>query len=165
MSLKTESEIRQLLARSSDCVWRKDLDQYGLCWSTNGEWRILGSVARGREAIKIAWWRFMDPLRSAWQTSHNVVLEIEDQHARGRLFVEETLVLADGTVSLSRGIYHDSYVIDEGRWMFGTRHFDLIYMGPPDLTGRFFSTVPYGPAPMDPDPSRPATPSLQEVYG
>jgi len=165
MSLRAESEIRQLLARSSDCVWRKDLEQYGLCWSTNGEWRILGSVARGREAIRTAWWRLMDPLRSAWQISHNVVLEIEEQHARGRLFVEETLVLADGTVNLSRGIYHDTYVIEDGRWRFGTRHFDLIYMGPPDLTGRFFATVPYGPAPRDPDPSRPATPSFQEVFG
>jgi hypothetical protein len=165
MRLKAESEIRKLLAVSSDCVWRKDLDQYGLCWSINGEWRILGSVTRGREAIKTAWWRFMDPLRSAWQVAHNLVLEIEDHEAQGRLFIEETLVLADGTVHLTRGIYHDTYVIEEDRWTFGKRHFDLVYIGPPAMSGRFFSTVPYGPAPTDPDPNRPATPSFQEVYG
>ena len=74
-------------------------------------------------------------------------------------------MLADGTVHLSRGIYHDTYVLEEGRWAFGKRHFDLTYLGPPDMSGRFFPTIPYGPAPMDPDASRPATPSFAEVYG
>ena len=165
MQIDAESAIRQLLARSSDCVWRKDLDRYGSCWSTNGEWRILGSVVRGREAIKVAWWGFMDPLRSAWQVAHNLVLQTADHQAHGRIYLDETLVLADGTVQLSRGIYHDTYVIEEGQWTFGKRHFDLVYVGPTDMSGRFFPTIPYGPAPIDADPNRPATPSFEEVYG
>jgi hypothetical protein len=158
-------QIQQLISRSSDCVWRKDIENYGLCWSRTGEWRIMGTVSHGREAIKAAWWGFMDALETAWQVSNNIVLEIAGETANSRIFLDETLRLRDGKVHLSRGIYHDTYVIEDGRWVFGKRHFDLIYLGPPDMTGRFFPTIEYGLAPTDPDPARPATPTIAEAYG
>lgn len=163
-ALERELAIRHLLAQSSDCVWRKSIHEYGACWATDGEWRILGQVVRGRDEVKALWWQFME-LQTAWQVAHTIILEIGDEQAYGRVYLDETLGLPDGTVNLARGIYHDTYRIEAGHWVFSKRHFDLIYTGPTDMTGRFFSTMNYGPAPRDPDPSRPATPSMAEVYG
>jgi len=165
-AFEKELAIRHLLARSSDCVWRKSIHEYGACWATDGEWRILGQVAHGRDEVKALWWQFMDNLQTAWQVAQTIILEIGDEPpAYGRIYLEETLRLRDGTVNLARGIYHDAYRIEAGHWLFSKRHFDLIYMGPTDMAGRFFSTINYGPAPRDPDPSRPATPTMAEAYG
>lgn len=166
MRYEQESGVRQLLARSSDCVWRKDLDGYGACWSRNGEWRIMGGVYSGRDTIKAAWWGFMDPLRGAWQVAENVILEADGETVHGRIYLRETLVMPDNaTMSLTMGIYHDTYVVEDGVWVFARRHFDLLALGTPDTSTRFFATADYGTAPRDPDPSRPATPSVQEAYG
>ena len=164
-SVEKELAIRQLLARSSDCVWRKDLEGYGDCWSKNGQWRLLGQVFNGRDAIKAGWWQFMDRLRSAWQVSNSIVLEIEGEQAFGRIYLDETLYMPDGSVTLTRGIYHDTYRIESRRWVFARRHIDFIYMGPADMSGRFFATCDYGPAPRDANPDRPATPSMEQAYG
>jgi hypothetical protein len=33
-------------------------------------------------------------------------------------------------------VYHDAYARIDGAWRFTRRRFDLLYTGPPDLTGR-----------------------------
>ena len=165
MSVEQESAIRQLLARSSDCVWRKDIEQYGQCWSNTGEWRVLGLSFHGRDAIKAGWWQFMDALKTAWQVSNNVALAIDGEVAYGRIYLDETLLMPDGSVTLTRGVYHDIYRIEEGCWVFSRRQIDFCYMGPPDMSGRFFALPDYGPGPRDNTPDRPAMPSMQQAYG
>lgn len=165
MTVEQESGVRQLLARSSDCVWRKDVEGYGAAWSEQGEWRILGQVATGREQVTALWRGFMDAFDRVWQVQHTIVLEAAGEDVLGRVYLEETLLLPDRSVQLTRGIYHDVYGVENGRWVFRRRHFDMTYFGPPDMAGKFFATAAYGPAPIDSDPTRPATPSMSDVYG
>ncbi|MDB5702381.1 MAG: hypothetical protein JWL66_2580 [Sphingomonadales bacterium] len=160
-----ESGVRQLLAHAGDCVWRKDLDAYGECWASDGEWKLLGLTASGREAIKAMWWQQMAPFDNVWHVAHNLNLAVEGNEAFSRLYLEETLQSTGGGVTISRGIYHDRYKREDGRWVFARRHFDLTYIGPADMSGRFFPTIDYGSGPADPDPTRAATPSVAEVFG
>lgn len=160
-----EQGIRQLLARSSDCVWRKDADNYALCWATDGVWRILGTEAVGRDLIKAAWQGHMDALTGAWQAAQSVTFAFDGDVAQSRLYLEESLYMKTGGIVLTRGVYHDRYKIEDGQWVFAKRVFDLVYLGPADMSGRTFKTIDYGPAPYDPDPNRAATPTFEEAYG
>jgi len=164
-ALEKELAIRKMLAVSSDCVWRKALDEYGACWANDGEWRIMGLVVNGREAIKVTWGQFMDGLKTAWQVTPNMIIEVDGEVGYGRLYIQETLQQPDGSVNVMRGIYHDTYKMEDSKWVFAKRHIDIVYMGPADMSGRFYETVPYGPAPRDANPDRPATPSMAEAYG
>lgn len=165
MSLEIESELRALLATSSDCVWRRDKTGYGECWSNDGEWHILGTVARGRAAIEGMWWDLMQPFVNVWQLSHNIVFAFDREQPAGRVYLEETLRLPNDQVNLLKGVYHDSYTYEDGRWRFAKRHIDIAYLGGSDMSGRWFPMVDHGPAPHDRDPSRVSTPSMAEAYG
>ncbi len=165
MSLQIESELRHLIARSSDCVWRRDKAGYAQCWASDGEWRILGQVVRGREAVADAWWTMMQQYPNVWQLAHNVVFDFGGEAPIARVYLEETLVAPAGNVNLLKGIYHDSYVREDGLWRFATRHIDIAYLGPSDFSGTWFPMRDHGPAPHNPDPDRAATPSMEEAYG
>lgn len=154
--------IRNLVSRYSDAVWRLDADAYGACWADEGVWAFMGQAIKGRDAIVPFWIEFMKNFRKAWQMVNNPVLLVEGDRARQRLYVEETVFTHDGANVISKGIYHDDLVIERGEWKFARRHFDLVYYGPADMSGRLFDTADYGLSPTDPDPSRPATPSMQE---
>jgi len=34
------------------------------------------------------------------------------------------------------GVYSDEYIKEEGRWLFRKRRYDILYQGPPDLSGQ-----------------------------
>jgi hypothetical protein len=163
MSLEIESALRDLLGRSSDCVWRKDVENYAQCWATDGAWHILGEVHRGREAVAAAWSERMSRYARVWQVSHNVVFGFDRDLPAARLFLEEHFVTAGGATSVLKGIYHDTFTFEAGAWRFASRHIDLAYVGPPDLSGSWFPMVDHGPGPHDRDPSRPATPSEADL--
>lgn len=159
-----EPELRHLIAYSSDCVWRRDDEAYGACWAKDGEWHILGEVAKGRAAIVDRWSQLMAPFARVWQLAHNVVFDLSSTPS-ARLYLEETLVSEAGEVSLLKGIYHDEYTIEEGTWRFARRYIDIAYLGPADWSGKWFSMPDLGTAPQDFTRGRPATPSLAEAYG
>lgn len=165
MDIEAHIGIRQLIARYSDAVWRQDMDSFADCWSPQGEWRMVGAAMVGHEAIVAGARASMADFATAWQTTHNIVIEPAGATARGRLYVEEYITAKDGSALFSRGIYHDDYVLEGGEWRFARRHYDLVYFGPPDFSGRTFATVAYGPPPVDPDPTRIATPTTEEFMG
>lgn len=165
MQLETDMAIRQLLARYADCVFRHDAAGYAACWSKDGEWRLLGLAFQGRDAVVAGWRQFMDPIWRVWHTASNLALEADGDRVYGRVYMEETLHMPDGTKNLVRGIYHDVFCQEDGRWVFARRQVDFFYLGPTDLSGRFFTPPDFGAGARDPNPDRPATPSMQEAYG
>lgn len=64
---------------------------------------------------------------------------------------------------LSIAIYYDRFVLDGDRWRFSWHHYQLHYLGPPDMTGRFYPASDYGPPPAMPGPNDPATPAQTEM--
>lgn len=153
--------IRNLIGRYSDAVWRLDAKAYGDCWADDGVWAFMGQTVAGRDAIVPFWLEFMKNFRKAWQMIHNPVLLVDGDSAICRMYVEETVVPQEGGPVISKGIYHDDFVVERGEWKFARRHFDLVYYGPADMSGSLFDTINYGPAPHDPDRSRLATPSME----
>lgn len=161
--MTNEEEIRRLIAAYSDAVWRLDRPAFSDCWAEDGVWKLVGLETRGREQIVAAWVEFMKNFDRAWQTCQTIYLDIGEERGTGRIYVNETVTPRGAATQTTLGIYHDEYVKEGGRWVFARRHFDIVYAGPPDFSGRFFDPVPYGSSTVDPDPSRPAYPPFSEL--
>ena len=76
-----ESAIRQLHARYTDAVWRKDYDAFGDCFTEDAEWRISGMVLRGRVEIVNTIKQLLPKFRRVIFTLRTPILEVGD---RGR---------------------------------------------------------------------------------
>jgi ketosteroid isomerase-like protein len=156
--------VRQLHARYIDAVWRHDAQAFGDCWTQDAKWKIIGSELNGREAIVALWAQVMANFKRVIQFYHPPILEIGDRGCFGRTYVTEHNMFNDGRKAFTIGLYHESYRDEGDRWRFTWRHFDLFYMGPPDLSGRFFDIPDYGPPPRHPDPTRPASPPADKIF-
>src|SRR5277367_2744373 len=118
MNTSSDLAIRSLIARYSDAVWRMDKAAYGACWAKNGNWRVMGQSIEGRDTIVAFWIDFMKNFAQAWQTAQSMIIEADEISGIGRLYVDEMVRMPDGSVMVSKGIYHDSYVVEDGAWVF-----------------------------------------------
>ncbi len=84
--LLAESEIRQLIARYSDAVFRLDAEAYRKCWAKDGAWHAFGHSIHGAGAITDFWETMMKTqIPMAWQVVNTLILEIDGSTARGLL--------------------------------------------------------------------------------
>jgi ketosteroid isomerase-like protein len=158
-----ESGIRQLHARYIDAVWRKDVVAYADCWAEDAHWKIIGMEKHGRAAITETFAAVMESFERVIQFFHPPILEVGDGTALGRTYVTEQNRYKDGRTGSTIGIYYERYVDEGDRWRFSWRHFDLFYIGPPDISGPFFPIPAIGPHPELPDPGRAASPPMSAI--
>lgn len=133
------ADISDLVHRYSDAVTRRDVDQWASCWSRDGRWELradrVASDPEGRLAI----------LRHAFGVIEGVVQMVSNGSvvvsapaaATGRWYIVEHLRRATGETGLLLGHYDDTYVCEDGHWLFMARTLVPHYQGPPDLTGVF----------------------------
>ena len=83
------------------------------------------------------------------------LLDISTGTASGRTQVTELIKRKDGSSRRTLAIYYDRFVEVEAVWRFQWHHFNLAYLGPPDLSGRLLGCMEYGPPPAMPGPDDP----------
>ncbi len=145
-----ECGIRQLQARYADAIWRKDAAAVGDCFTLDGEWRIGGSIMRGRAEVVTALEGVFPRFKRILMTFRTPIVELGDGVASSRTYVSENSVFADGTPFGPVGIYFDRCVREDNVWRFAWRLFQTHYAGPPDLSGDFYDVPDYGPPPAMP---------------
>lgn len=112
--LLVESDIRQLLARYTDAIYRKDFAALATCWAGDGVWHAFGQRTAGRDAI--GWLQALTGMFSLiWQTAHNVVIQIDGDEAIGRIYIDEISCDLKYVRRFAMGIYHDRYARIDGR--------------------------------------------------
>lgn len=161
-TLQAESEIRQLLARYTDGIYRKDFEALSLCWSQEGVWHAFGQRTAGRDQIMGWLGNLTSMFRLIWQTAHGIILEIDDDDATGRIYIDEISCDLYDVRRFAMGIYHDRYRRVEGRWCFVERHWDLLYLGAADLSAKLWQMPVFG-APPYADMERHNRPTLAEI--
>ena len=142
--------IRDLHARYTDAVFRKDFDAFAECFTRDGEWRISGRVMRGREDIKAAISTIMDKFIRVFITFRSPMLAVQDGVVVGRTYIDERCAWANGNTNIAIGRYYERFAEEEGRWRFAWRLFEIHYRGDADMTGSFFDLPDYGPPPAMP---------------
>lgn len=145
-----EAAIRQLHARYTDAVWRKDYEAFGDCFTLDCEWRIGGVVVRGRTAIVAHMQSVLPQFRAVLVTFRTPILEVGKGTATGRTYMTEQAVFKDGRAFGPIGTYYERFVDQGDRWRFAWRLFQTQYAGPPDLSGPFFENPDFGPPPAMP---------------
>lgn len=148
--VEAECAIRQLHARYADAVWRKDIDAFGNCFAEDCEWRVAGSIMRGRSQIMEAMRDVFPRYNRILMTFRTPILQVGDGVASGRTYVSENSQFADGTPFGPIGIYFEHFVDEGDQWRFKWRLFQTHYASTPDLAGSFFDVPDYGAPPAMP---------------
>ncbi|KHK90939.1 nuclear transport factor 2 family protein [Novosphingobium malaysiense] len=146
-----EAGIRQLHARYAEAVWRKDLDAFGDCFADECEWRIAGNVLEGREGIVAAFAGIIDDAQRVFMTFQIPIISLEGtSRASGRTMVSEQCRWKNGRANLTLGRYFEDFVRDDDRWRFTWRLYQVLYAGPPDLSGTYYDEPDFGAPPVMP---------------
>lgn len=135
--LRAEAGIRQLHARYTDAVFRKDYGQFGDCFTEDAVWHVGGYTLRGRaEAMRFLEERICN---SHWVllTFRTPLLELGEEMVAGRTYVTEQNAFRELPASFNVATYHERFVEQDGVWRRAWADFQLYYTGPADLTGRF----------------------------
>ncbi|MFK4874797.1 nuclear transport factor 2 family protein [Novosphingobium sp. ZW T3_23] len=122
--------IRELLETYADAVTRRDAEAWGATWAEDAEWSLpdypeLGTT-RGRPAIVAMWIEAMKAypgiMFEAWPGS----IEVSGDSATMRSYTSEVYD-HDGVTKRDRGVYEDTCVRVDGRWLFQSRSFRNIH--------------------------------------
>src|SRR5262245_21113237 len=163
--LAAEMGIRNLQARYVYAVWRWDMEAFSNCFTEDAEWRVVGNVVHGRDACVALLAQLRDNFDRVLFLMQSPMLEIGDGAASGRTYCTEQNVYKDRRPGFSIGIYYDRFRLERGIWRYSYHHFQSLYLGPADMTGRFFDFKDYGSPPNMPGPKDPATPSAETIFG
>lgn len=122
--------IRELLEAYADAVTRRDAEAWGATWAEDAEWSLpdypeIGTT-RGRPAIVAMWTEAMKAypgiMFEAWPGS----IEVSGEGAVMRSYTAEVYD-QDGVTMRDRGVYEDTCVKQDGRWLFKSRSFRNIH--------------------------------------
>jgi SnoaL-like domain len=136
--------IQRLMSRASDAVTRRDMTQFGSCWTEEAAWH-LGSIRPpmiGRATILEDFPRILASLEAAVQTVDNGDAWYVDgttDVAESRFYITELIRRSTGASDLLRAFYADRLVRAPDGWLFAERHLHPLYAGPADLSGSFVS--------------------------
>ena len=139
--------IRDLHARYTDAVWRKDFAAFASCFTEDAQWRIGGLELRGRAEIGETIEKILGNFHKVLITFQSPILHVGNDGVSGRTYIQEQVVRTDGTANISIGRYYERFLLDDGRWRFSWRLFQRHYSGPADLSGEFFDWDDYGAPP------------------
>ena len=147
---------KQLLAKY-DLTAGKDPQSFGDLFAVDGEWKVSGMHLKGREEIRSTFARYMQHTGRTLMTFRTPIVELVDGVVTSRTYVTESNRFADGQTADTIGIYYERFTREDGRLLFHYRHWNMYYIGPPDLTADFFDVKDFGPPPGFPDRDDPTT--------
>ena len=153
--LLAESGIRQLYGRYADAIWRKDSVAFGDCFTDDAVWKIAGRTVTGRADIVSFFEMTLIPSERVMMWVGIPLLDIGDGTASGRTQVTELIKRKDGSSRRTLAIYYDRFIEAGAVWRFQWHHFNLAYLGPPDLSDNYLECMEYGPPPAMPDDDAP----------
>lgn len=130
-----ELAIRNLVARYADAVNRRDQAEWAGTWCEDGVWELLGQHLAGREPVMKFWNAAMASLKFVVQEVHAGFVVVEGDEGKGRFTMTERAVSQQGDRTLMSALYHDRYRFEAGTWRFAARRLEVLYHGPPDLSG------------------------------
>ena len=134
-SLADELALRELVARYADAVNRRDVEAWTATWSRDGVWHLFGRDVEGRDAVVAMWQGAMGMFDFVLQLIHSGTVDVQGDAATGRWYLSEVAHTTKGERLLTVGVYHDRMTREADGWCFAHRRFDVLYQGPPDLSG------------------------------
>jgi ketosteroid isomerase-like protein len=129
--------IRDIGAAYGDAVTRWDPELLAGCFTEDAVWEAARVRAEGRDSILEALTAIRGRFDRIIHLVHNVSVFDELSASAGARTYATELTTRRGKPGMFVNLYHDRCVLDGGRWLFAHRRLELLYQGPPDLTGTF----------------------------
>jgi uncharacterized protein (TIGR02246 family) len=136
-NIEDELALRNLMARYVDAVNRNDASAWASTWATDGVWNLLGTPVTGRDNILGLWQQMMSGFEFAIMMPSSCVLDITDDTASGHWYLQEYTRDLEGNASSVLSRYLDTYIKQDGQWLYQSREYGFIYHGAPDLSGTY----------------------------
>jgi uncharacterized protein (TIGR02246 family) len=155
--LLAESGIRQLYGRYADALWRQDVTAFTECFTEDAVWKIVGQTLSGRTELGSFFEMVLRTAERVMMWVGPTVLDVVGDTATGRTQITELIKRKDGSSARTLAVYYDRFAASDGLWRFQLHHFNLYYMGPPDLSSPYFECPEYGPPPAMPRPDDPTS--------
>jgi hypothetical protein len=125
--LLDREEIRNLVIRYANCLWRGEIDEMAAMFVEGGECVTKGNDtfnvpnAKGREQVRALIAAGVGRLGASTPLVHNHEINLESRTiANGVAFLEVRKESAGMEIS-ALGAYHDDYEKDAGKWKFRRR--------------------------------------------
>jgi len=136
-NIEDEMGLRNLMARYADAVNRYDAGAWIGTWAEDGEWNLLGTPVRGREAILTLWHQMMGGFEFALLLPSSSLFAVQGERASGHWYLHEYNRDREGRAGVNVSRYDDTYVRRDGEWLFQSRRYTFLYNGAPDFSGTF----------------------------
>ncbi len=118
--------IRNLHDSYADAVFRRDASDWGSNWAIDGRWHLMGTTVEGRDNIVGMWNGAMAGFAFVAFFAQPGAIEIDGDHATGRVFTHEVLETQEGDIRRPVGRYDDVYVKRDGKWLYEERIYTML---------------------------------------
>ena len=142
-------EIEALRGEFTDAAMMRDRARLASLFTPDGALRMPNIPAEliGREQIRAGGERLQAQWEFFVQTTHPGTIQLDDDTATGRAYIQELARARDGRQGLNYAIYHDRYQRTGDGWRFSERVYEVRYLDTTPLAG---SAPPAAGAPADP---------------
>ncbi len=137
ISIEDELQLRALMARYTDAVMRRDAPAWAATWAEDATWDLLGNPVTGRDNILGLWQTMMQGFEFAALMPSSCLFEVDGDTASGHWYLHEYTRTVEGETTTILSRYLDTYVRQDGQWLYQTREYNFIYNGPADLSGTY----------------------------
>ena len=135
--IEDEIALRNLMARYCDAVNRVDADAWIATWSEDAVWNLLGNPVGGKDNILALWKQMISSFEFALMMPNSCLFDISGDTASGHWYLHEYTRDPEGNTSTVLSRYNDTYVKQNGQWLFQSRDYSFIYNGPGDMSGDY----------------------------
>ncbi len=136
-NIAEQQALTNLMARYADGVNRRDGETWLATWAPDASWNLLGNEVIGRDNIYALWQQMMSGFEFAVMMPGSSLFEIAGDSATGHWYLQEFTRDLEGNTGIALSRYQDSYRKIDGEWLYQSRQFTFIYMGPADLSGSY----------------------------
>jgi ketosteroid isomerase-like protein len=135
--IEDELALRNLMGRYADAVNRVDADAWIATWAEDGIWNLLGNPVSGRDNILALWKQMMSSFEFALMLPSSCLFEVDGETASGHWYLHEYTRDPEGNASTVLSRYLDTYIKQDGQWLYQSRDYGFIYNGASDLSGSY----------------------------
>lgn len=130
-SLEDRMLIRELIDSYSDAVTQRDTEAWAETWAEDSVWSLPVvdgmSDIKGKANIVAAWVEAMKLFPFVQMTGTPGSIDIQGDRAYVRSYTAEVAVRSTGEELRPRGQYEDVCVKQNGKWLFESRKFKVLY--------------------------------------
>lgn len=135
--IEDEMALRDLMARYVDAVNHADGDAWIATWSEDAVWNLMGDPVIGKENILALWQGMMASFEFVVMLPSSCLVSVDGNTATGHWYLHEYMRDQQGTGSTILSRYLDTYIKQDGQWLYQSRQYNFMYNGPADMSGAY----------------------------